>query len=211
MNRDLKIKVCGMLHPYNIEEVCSLGPDLIGYIFYTGSRRFVGEKPDPAIFSIPTEKIGKVGVFVNEEISRVKQIFSMYKLDLVQLHGSESPRYCQHLTETGIPVIKALKPASDWLGGDTEAYKEFVQYFLFDTPGKGFGGTGRKFDWDMLMTEPISVPFLLSGGLGPEDAGAIGEIRHEALFGIDVNSRFERSPGLKDVNMLDGFIKQIRT
>ena len=209
MNRSLKIKVCGLLHPVNIEKVCALEPDFVGYIFYSGSKRFVGEKPDPAIFRIPTKKIGKVGVFVNEEISRLKQIFTLYQLDLVQLHGTESPRYCQDLMEAGIPVIKALKPASGQIGGSYEAYKD-CHYLLFDTPGKELGGTGRKFDWDLLRGESIPLPFLLSGGIGPEDAIAIREIGHEALFGVDVNSRFELSPGMKDIDLLDGFIKEIR-
>jgi phosphoribosylanthranilate isomerase len=210
MNRSLKIKVCGLLHPLNVEQVCALEPDFVGYIFYPGSKRYVGEKPDPAIFRIPTKRTGKVGVFVNEEISRLKQIFTLYQLDLAQLHGTESPRYCQNLRDAGISVIKALKPADDPIGGSYEMYKDFVHYFLFDTPGKELGGTGRKFDWDLLNRESISSPFLLSGGIGPGDATAIKEIEHEALIGVDVNSRFELSPGRKDVNLLDRFIKEIR-
>lgn len=210
MKRSLKIKVCGLLYPENIEAVCALEPDFVGYIFYPGSKRYVGKKPDPAIFGIPGDGILKTGVFVNEEIYKVEESFSMYRLDLVQLHGEESPQYCQKMKDAGIPVIKVLNQDSVNGGSGPGAYKKGVDYLLFDTPGKEYGGTGRKFDWDLLDKSFIPIPFLLSGGIGPEDGTAIRELRHERLFGIDLNSRFELSPGLKDVNLLEGFMKEIR-
>ncbi len=211
MNRSLKIKVCGLRYPENVEAVCELEPEFVGYIFYPFSKRFVGEKPDPAIFMISNPGIGKVGVFVNEEISRVKQIYSLYQLDLVQLHGTESPRYCQELKEEGILIIKALKPMAGRVERSMEAYKNDVHYLLFDTPGREHGGTGRKFDWELLNTISVPLPYLIGGGIGPEDGDAFRKHGFNALFGIDVNSRFELSPGMKDINLLKKFMNEIRT
>ncbi len=210
MKNSLKIKVCGMLHPENIEQVSHLKPDFLGYIFYPGSERYVGEKPDPAIFLIPGRETEKVGIFVNEEIDRVKWSFEEYHLDMVQMHGEESPQYCLALSDSGIPVIKAFNPYAVKGGIILEEYIEGVRYYLFDTPGKTHGGTGRKFDWDQL--EGLSFPhrFLLSGGIGPDDCGQIRNVGHKDLFGIDVNSKFERSPGMKDVSLLKKFIREVR-
>jgi len=210
MNGPIKIKVCGLLNPGNIEEVCALGPDFVGYIFYPGSKRFVGTKPDPAIFRIPQPEIAKVGVFVDEDISRVKQIYSQCQLDLVQLHGNESPQYCRILKDEGIGVIKAFKPDSVQGIRSIENYPDGMRYILFDTPGSELGGTGQKFDWDLLDGLSLPFPFLLSGGIGPEDGESIRKIEHEALFGVDVNSRFELSPGMKDIIPLEKFMKEIR-
>ena len=210
MTGPIKIKVCGLLNPGNIEEVCTLGPDFVGYIFYPGSKRFVGTTPDPAIFRIPQPEIAKVGVFVDEDISRVKQIYSQCQLDLVQLHGNESPQYCRILKDEGIAVIKAFKPDSVQGIRSIENYPDGMRYILFDTPGKELGGTGQKFDWDLLDGLSLPFPFLLSGGIGPEDGESIRNIEHEALFGVDVNSRFELSPGMKDIIPLEKFMKEIR-
>ena len=217
MNTPLKIKICGMRFPENLEEVCSLGPDYVGFIFYEGSKRFVGHKPDPVLFEIPKEGIKKVGVFVNEELARVRQVFKDFQLELVQLHGSESPEYCKTLMEAGIPVIKAFDPEfilrDNPAKGDAyriEEYEEVVQFLLFDTPGPGYGGTGQKFDWHLIKGNSISLPFLLSGGIGPEDVAAVRDVNHESYLGVDVNSRFELSPGLKNIQRLKDFIREIR-
>ena len=199
-----------MLYPENILEVCALKPDFVGYIFYAGSKRYVGDTPDPAIFRIPERETAKVGVFVNEELSVVKKSCELYHLDLVQLHGNESPQYCQSLNKAGISVIKALNPYNIHGGRSLDEYKGAVQYFLFDTPGKEFGGTGRKFDWDLLSGLSTPQPFLLSGGIGPADAMAIVELDLPGLIGIDVNSKFESYPGMKNKILLEDFIKEIR-
>lgn len=204
----MKIKVCGMLYPGNLEQVCALEPDLVGYIFYPGSKRFVGETPDPALFHIPGPGIRKVGVFVNETIAFVKKAYESNRLHMVQLHGGESPAYCSTLLKAGIPVVKALGADPDV--ARLEEYREQVRYFLFDTPGQGYGGTGRKFDWDLLKKIPATTPFLLGGGVGPGDDRAVLELEHGGLIGVDLNSRFELSPGLKDVKMLKEFMVQIR-
>lgn len=201
----MQIKVCGMRIPENLEKVCALGPDYVGYIFYPGSKRFVGSKPDPALFRLPPPSIIKVGVFVNEQISRIKELQKEHKLDMVQLHGNESATYCRELLDAGIQVIKALNPDSGW-----EEYADAVPFFLFDTPDPGWGGTGKKFDWNLITKRSVPRPFLLSGGIGPEDAGVVRELEHENFHGIDINSQFELSPGEKDIQRLKRFITEIR-
>ena len=195
-----------MREPKNLEQLCSIEPDYVGYIFYPKSKRFVGVRPDPALFKIPPAYILKVGVFVNEEIDRVEHLVEKHQLDLVQLHGNETPEYCGILMGHGIQVIKAINPS----GSDIEAYTEVVQTLLFDTPGPGWGGTGRKFDWSLLKQQNVALPFILSGGIGPEDAKAISELIQKNLLGIDLNSRFELSPGVKDIELLKDFFIELR-
>lgn len=217
--RSFKIKVCGLRDPGNIEQVCELEPDFVGYIFYKGSKRFVGKNPDPAIFRIPGPRISKVGVFVNEEITRVRQLIDQYFLDMVQFHGGESPEYCRLFMDSGIPVIKAVDPGSleqarktgsRKVSGISQGYAREVEYFLFDTPGSDYGGTGERFNWSLMDRYRLKVPFFLSGGIGPEDATPLSGLCHRSFFGVDVNSRFELSPGLKDIMLLDKFISEIK-
>jgi phosphoribosylanthranilate isomerase len=208
MNRkQLELKVCGMRDPKNLEELCDLAPEFVGYIFYPKSKRFVGNEPDPALFQIPGPKTKKVGVFVNAETSRVSLAIKNHMLDVVQLHGGESVEYCRRLEGEAI-VIKVLDPNVQQSGLDE--YADVVDYFLFDTPGEGYGGTGRKFDWDLLHEISSPVPFLLSGGIGPADVGDIKGINHKQLMGVDLNSMFELAPGQKDIYKLKEFFLEIR-
>ena len=200
----MKIKVCGMVSPGNLEQVCALQPDYVGFIFYAASKRYVGESPDPALFKVPGSGIRKVGVFVNEGLGEVKSTFETRQLQMVQLHGDESPEYCQILSSQGIPVIKALNAQTD--PGLLEEYGNFVDFVLFDTPDPGYGGSGRKFDWNELKALPSSFPFFLSGGIG---ADALAELKHDGLLGVDLNSAFESSPGIKDVKLLETFMQKI--
>jgi phosphoribosylanthranilate isomerase len=206
-----------MLLPENVEEVCALEPDLIGYIFYAGSSRYVGERPDPALFRIPGDRIAKAGVFVNEEVTEVKRKYEQYLLDLVQLHGNETPDYCSDLVEEGIPVIKVFNPEipggkkqHDDVRRSMQRYSRVAHYFLFDSGGSSTGGTGQKFDWSLLSGIVSPLPFFLGGGLGPGDAGAVKQLDLPNFFGVDLNSRFEFSPGLKDPGLLKRFINEIR-
>jgi phosphoribosylanthranilate isomerase len=210
MYRQLHIKVCGLRDPGNIEQVCRLGPDMVGYIFYPHSGRYVGADPDPAMFRIPRPPVRKVGVFVNEPLLAVQRTFEKYHLDLVQLHGEESPEYCMALAGSEIPVIKAFGPGIIGNREEIAEYVEQVSYFLFDSRGPGYGGTGEQFDWDLLQRFSIPFPFILSGGLAPEDASRISVLEHDWLWGVDLNSRFERSPGLKEVELLEHFMQKIR-
>lgn len=210
MERLLKIKVCGLRDPENMERVCLLGPDFVGYIFYPHSKRYVGARPDPALFRIPARPVRKVGVFVNEEMPSLLRIFESCRLDLVQLHGEEPPEYCLTLAEKGIPVIKAFDPVSIKATGKIAGYLENASYFLFDSRGQGYGGTGKQFNWDLLQEYTVPFPFILSGGIGPEDASRIRELDHAWLFGVDLNSRFESAPGMKRVDLLERFMEKIK-
>lgn len=199
-----------MSDPDNLEQLCELGPDFVGYIFFPASARYVGEKPDEALFHIPKDRVSRVGVFVNEPILSVRRKLELGWLDVVQLHGHESSDYCKSLVNEGIHVIKAIGPDQLLKEGSLEKYTGVVHYFLFDAAAQGKGGTGRKFDWGLLKEYSLPVPFLLSGGIGPEDGEAVGKVDHLMFRGVDVNSRFEDAPGLKNIEKLERFIAQIR-
>ena len=210
MNTDFIIKVCGMRDAANIRDVESLpGVDFMGFIFWPRSGRYVAERP-----SYLPRKARRVGVFVNEDLERVRQIAADYALDLIQLHGNESPEYVRQLKDWQIVKAINIATADDFL--QTSAYEGLADYFLFDTrkTAEGTllpGGTGEHFDWTVLAAYHGSTPFLLSGGIGPGDAASVKALRHPRFAGIDLNSRFELIPGLKDVNKLKSFIKQIKS
>lgn len=206
--KNLQIKVCGMLDPLNLEQVCALHPEYIGFIFYQGSKRFVGTNPNPVLFEIPGPDIKKVGVFVDEDLKLVRAFINSCKLDAVQLHGGESVAYCRQLFSESVEVYKVLDPDAHY--SEVENYMDVVDHFLFDSAGEGKGGTGNKFDWELLEDLPPSASFLLSGGIGPQDAGRVRDLNLEGLIGVDVNSRFELLPGLKDIERLKEFVVEIR-
>ena len=202
MNCEL-IKICGMREAENIREVEGLQIDLMGFIFWPKSSRYVSQRP-----AYLTTRCKRVGVFVNEDLEQVRRIADDYALDFVQLHGQESPEYVASLG--GIRLIKAFSIATVDDFAQTVAYEGLVDYFLFDTKAQLPGGSGRQFDWSVLSAYHGSTPFLLSGGICPDDAARIKAIRHPRCAGIDLNSRFELSPGLKDINKLKEFVKKIR-
>lgn len=187
----------------NIREVEALGIDMMGFIFWPKSSRYVGERP-----AYLPKSCKRVGVFVDEQIEKVQRIADLYAFDVIQLHGNESPEYVLKLQ--GRSLIKAFNIASPEDIGQTKAYEGIVDYFLFDTKGKSVGGNGKKFDWSVLEAYGGDTPFLLSGGIGPHDVERVKAFHHPRCIGIDLNSCFEISPALKDVNKLKGFIKQIR-
>lgn len=199
----MKIKICGMRDAENIREVENLGIDMMGFIFWPKSKRYVSEFPE----NMPIYA-KRVGVFVDESIEQVKQIADDYALDIIQLHGSESPAYAQELREW--EVIKAFNIATKEDLESTKPYEGIVDYFLFDTKGQSVGGNGEKFDWSVLEAYDGKTPFLLSGGIGPDDAERVKAFHHPLCIGIDLNSRFEISPGLKDVKKLKCFIEKIK-
>ena len=196
------IKVCGMRDAQNIRAVESLGIDMMGFIFWPRSSRYVCQRPA----YLP--KCKRVGVFVNEDIVQVQRTASGFGLHLIQLHGSESPEYVKQLREW--EIIKAFNIASADDLEQTRAYEHIADYFLFDTKGKSVGGNGKKFDWNVLDGYHGNTPFLLSGGIDPEDAELLRHWHHPHCVGFDINSCFELEPGIKDINNIKTFINTIR-
>lgn len=207
--KNLKIKVCGMREPKNVTDVAACNPDFMGLIFYAKSSRFVGFEPQPSILNAIPESIQKVGVFVNETIEQVLAISRTWQLNVVQLHGQETPDYCKQTKESGLTVFKAFSIDDNFNFALLEQYKDCCNYFLFDTKGLLPGGTGQKFNWQLLEKYKLTLPFFLSGGIGPDDVESISNFNHPQLFGLDINSGFEISPALKDATKVKQFMSEI--
>lgn len=208
------IKVCGMRDVENIRAVeqlftvhSSLFTSWMGFIFWPKSSRYVAERPA----YLPT-KCKRVGVFVDAAPEEVKQKAEDYDIDFVQLHGNESPDFiCQlrSLCGSSIGIIKAFNISSASDLEATKPYEGIVDYYLFDAKGKSVGGNGTQFDWTVLTSYAGETPFLLSGGIGLDDAERIKDFLHEKCIGIDLNSRFEIEPALKDVTAIRRFLRAL--
>ena len=206
----LKIKVCGISEPFNVKDVAETGPDFIGFIFYPPSPRYVGNIPDKSLFRNVPAGISRVGVFVDSDEDAIINTAKSEDIEYVQLHGNESPGYCGYLRSAGLKIIKTFNVKNIIDYEIVKSYLGVCDYFLFDTKAGMGGGSGRKFSWDKLAGYTLDKPFFLSGGIGPEDARVIRIFNNKWLFGIDVNSRFEIAPGIKDVNLLKLFIDEIK-
>ncbi|MBD0256062.1 MAG: phosphoribosylanthranilate isomerase [Cytophagales bacterium] len=205
-----KVKICGMRESVNIGLVAALQPDYLGFIFYEKSPRYVGEELDAEQLKAFPRQIRKVGVFVNAHPDFILRMVRKYSLDLVQLHGTEPPEVCRNLRGRGISLIKAFSIDEQFNFSRLNNYKPFCDYFLFDTKGESFGGNGTTFNWELLRKYDNEKPFFLSGGISPEHAPVLHELRGLNIHAFDINSRFEVKPGLKDVQKLKEFIQQIR-
>lgn len=199
------VKVCGMREPDNIRQVEMSGADWMGFICYGKSPRYIG----PALTYVP-EAVKRVGVFVNAGYDDIRQRVKSLRLDIVQLHGTESPELCARLRSDGLKVMKAFPGSLSNLQTGTEAYADVCDFFLFDTPCRSYGGSGQVFDWSLLSQYHGQTPFLLSGGLRPDSLEALAEFRHPMWAGIDLNSGFETSPGKKNAEALNIFIHQFK-
>lgn len=202
------VKVCGMRDPDNIRGIEALGVDWMGFIFYSKSPRLA---PIDAPAYLPSS-CRRVGVFVNASIEEIASRVRGYSLDMVQLHGSESPDFCRQLSAQlpGVELIKAMQVRSSEDLTRASEYSGAVSWLLFDTPTAGYGGSGRNFDWSLLAGYEGKVPFMLSGGIGPDSVDAVSALRHPAFAGVDLNSRFETAPGLKDVDAVRSFIESLK-
>lgn len=215
---DLKLKVCGMRVPENIAEISSLHPDYLGLIFYEASPRYVDEEIEDL-----NPEIKRTGVFVNASEDFILDKVEKFRLTAIQLHGEESPQFCrdlkQHFSATGNnpELIKVFSIKEEFDFDQLKPYEAMADFFLFDTKGREKGGNGFRFNWEVLKQYPSSVPFFLSGGIGPEEVSAIKELYHhftewnreKAFYGIDVNSKFETAPGLKDAAKLKIFREEL--
>ncbi|MDO7885844.1 phosphoribosylanthranilate isomerase [Hymenobacter cheonanensis] len=194
----MKVKICGMREAANILAVADFNPDFLGFIFYQQSARYAGEALDTEMLRSLPESICKVGVFVDAPLPELLATTAHYSLDYVQLHGHETPAYCQAVREQGLRIIKAFAVDTAFDFGTLAAYAPACELFLFDTKGKHPGGNGHLFDWQLLNSYHGPTPFLLSGGLGPANVADLLRFHHPQLVGYDFNSLLETAPGLKD-------------
>lgn len=199
------VKVCGMRSPQNIREIEQSGADLMGFIFFARSPRYVDSLP-----SYMPESCQRVGVFVNETTQVILDRAAEFKLDYIQLHGKESPEQCREISGHRLKVIKVFSVASSADLAAVDLYEGLCDYFLFDTACAEHGGSGRSFNWGILKEYAASTPFLLSGGIGSHSVESIKNFSHPRLAGLDINSGFEVEPALKDAAKVSEFIKQIK-
>lgn len=204
----LKIKVCGMKHAANIAAVADLRPDYLGFIFYDKSPRYISEVSAELIKYVPQE-IKTVGVFVDEDLETVKALGQKHHLKAVQLHGNENVDFCKEIKRTGVEVIKAFGVHPDFDFSVLEQYEAVVDYFLFDTQTPAHGGSGKVFDWTLLNNYKLAKPYFLSGGIDLNHTEQIKTINDKRLYAVDINSKFELEPGLKDVDKLKEFFKEL--
>lgn len=208
----MKIKVCGNTDIEQLKELDELAIDFEGLIFYEQSPRFILKKLDGKTVKDSGISVAKVGVFVNAGEEEIMKQVDNFGLDMVQLHGDETASFCNRISDH-IKVIKAFRIADfdanvDWL---VKEYDEVCDYYLFDKGSAGlYGGTGKKFNWNVLGESEIGKPFFLSGGIGRNDAQALKKFTHPFFYGVDVNSRFEISPGIKDIELIKEFVKELK-
>lgn len=204
----MELKVCGITTTENIMELIPLDISRLGFIFYHMSKRYVyGKLIEDGLKAIP-ENIKKTGVFVNAEIAEIEQIINKYQLDSIQLHGDESPEFCTNF-RTKTEVIKTISIRDNSSFETAKLYDNACDLFLFDTQSEHYGGTGKTFDWQWLEEYTLDKPFYLSGGISLENFEEIKKLKHHQLLGVDVNSRFEIRPGIKDIEKIKQLIKSM--
>ena len=208
----MRVKVCGMTQQEQVEDLGRMGVTFAGFIFYPKSPRYVFRNMTTSQIR-KENNVNKVGVFVNAPIEEVLHMVDECRLHMVQLHGDETPKYCEKIADY-VSVVKAFRLSEndniDWM---IRPYMDVCDMFMFDTMGAGYGGTGKKFNWDMLKQVSVGKPFFPSGGIEPGDEKKLKEFANEpgakALFAVDINSRFEVSPGVKDMGKLKSFMQEL--
>ncbi|OUR94287.1 N-(5'-phosphoribosyl)anthranilate isomerase [Flavobacteriales bacterium 34_180_T64] len=206
----MKLKVCGMKYPENMIQVAALQPDYLGFIFYENSSRyFKGTIPELS------DSVKKIGVFVDASIEYIRATVKQFNLQLIQLHGNESPEFCKELDQPDLKIIKVFSIQDEFNFNILKPYEDVCDYFLFDTKGKLPGGNGYVFNWNILNNYPSSKPFFLSGGIGLDQIDNLKHFKNSKVskycHAIDVNSKFEIEAGLKDINTLEKFKNNIIT
>tara|TARA_Y100000591_G_scaffold62658_1_gene51268 strand:- start:67 stop:690 length:624 start_codon:yes stop_codon:yes gene_type:complete len=199
----MKIKICGLKFESNILGLSKLEPDYMGFVFWEKSKRLViGSTPN-----LSQTKIKKTGVFVNADFEKIKDKVRVHKLEAIQLHGLESPEFCEKIKNLGVEIIKAFSIDENFNFNVLEKYELCSDYFLFDTKGKSPGGNGISFDWEILRNYKYEKKFFLSGGISIESINAIKKIKKLSLplFCVDINSRFELNPGEKNIELIKSF------
>jgi phosphoribosylanthranilate isomerase len=197
----MKIKVCGLRDTENIKAVAALNPDYMGFIFYAPSPRFIDKLPVEALNNIP-KSIKKTAVFVDESAETINNLLNKFGFDAVQLHGNESPDFCNSFRNK-VKMIKAFGLNDSFDFDQLNAYVNKVDFFLFDTKTDIHGGSGKTFDWTILNKYKLNTPFFLSGGISLDNLEEVKNISHPQFYGVDLNSRFETAPGMKDIQQLE--------
>lgn len=196
----MKIKICGLKHPENINAIAGLVPDYMGFICYAPSPRYATGLQTKTLDGLP-ETIFKTAVFVNEDPETITKLLDTYNFDAIQLHGNEDAKFCDMFRER-VTVIKAFGVDKDFVFDRLNEFEDSVDYFLFDTRTNKHGGSGISFDWSLLENYKLDIPFFLSGGLSLDNLDEVKLIGHPQFYGVDLNSRFEIEPGLKDMDKL---------
>jgi phosphoribosylanthranilate isomerase len=204
----MKIKVCGLRDKENIAQVEALGADYMGFIFYGKSPRFV-DHIDVEILNMIPPYINKTAVFVDESAKNILALIDKYNFDFIQLHGNETPAFCKALRDEAI-VIKAFGVDQKFDFDMLNKYRNKVDLFLFDTKTDVHGGSGKTFDWDILDQYDMDIPFFLSGGLSLENLEEVKNITHPQFYGVDLNSRFETEPGMKNIDELEKAFQMLK-
>jgi len=208
----MNIKVCGITQLKQLQQLEAINIDFAGLIFHKESPRYVGDKLSKKEIKSADFDLKKVGVFVNPELVDVLDAIDEYGLDVVQLHGDEDPELCDDLSGE-VEVIKAFRIKDESVDIDKliKDYDDVCDYYLFDKATDfSIGGTGKQFDWKILSNAKIEKPFFLSGGIGPDDAAKVKAFKHPDLFAVDINSRFEKEPGVKDMGLVLGFKQALK-
>ena len=206
----MKLKVCGMKYPDNAGAVAALMPDYMGFIFYKSSKRYCAETLTTEFVKALPASIIKTGVFVNESLEEVLRISAEYGFKAVQLHGHETPEFCLSCKKEGMEVIKVfhIGEKMDW--SVLEPYKKVADYFLFDTKTPEYGGSGNRFNWEILKEYDNKVPLFLSGGVDESILEEFDTLKNVNIYALDINSRFELEPGLKDVERIKKFAERLK-
>ena len=194
----------------NIRQLLALQPDYMGFIFYEKSSRFVSDKLDEELLKSFPFTTRKVGVFVNATTAYILEMYKKYELDYIQLHGEELPDFCRNLKLKGVNIIKAFSIDMNFNFGKLQNYKPYCDFFLFDTKGKERGGNGTTFDWSILNQYDNEKPFFLAGGIDLENSINALEISGLKIHSLDVNSKFELSPAMKDIDKIEELMKIIK-
>jgi len=211
----MRIKVCGMTKPEQVKQLDEMGVEFAGFIFYPKSPRYVFKSMPATEIKKIRGKINKVGVFVNADADQILKTVDACGLYLVQLHGDENPRVCERIANY-VSVIKAFRISEDdnieW---KIREYYDAVDMYMFDTEGVGYGGTGKKFNWQLLKGQNIRKPFFLSGGISPDDTENLKTFQTDPvakdLFAVDINSKFEIMPGVKDMDKVKEFVSKVKS
>jgi len=207
----IRVKVCGLTDRENIIKLSELEIDFAGFNFYPASPRYVGNDPGKILsYKLPAH-IARTGVFVNQDLKSVSGISRMHGLDYVQLHGSEPEDYCRKLKDQGFKVIRAFSIGPGFDFRSLETFTEVIDLFVFDSRMPGDMKGGVKFNWSLLESYSLDIPFLLAGGIGPGDAKRIKTLDHGMFYGVDLNSRFELTTGIKDTAMILEFISELKS